>query len=405
VLGKVLVTLGLLTFAFVAYLLWGTGIETRRAQSSLRSEFDELVADNPAPPTVGTRPNSSRPPRRTTTTTPGTRPGATLPPTAPTTAGPPSTPPAATSMSTASPSSTVAPQRPPTVDQELPAFASGDAVARLEIPDIGLDVIVVEGVDREDLKRGPGHYPETPFPGQLGNAAIAGHRTTFSQPFARIDELDDGDEIVVVTPAGTFVYAVDGTVIVSPADVQVVQTRNEDEARITLTSCHPRWSASQRIVVTGALVGTRSSPVGEPDPIDAPPDTLVGETVPTTVATSPQGSDGSTPSPTGQPGTRDTDGTGTRTSTGAGTAGDVADDTSGDTADEDAFAETWFSDKGAFFDIALWALPLVLIAMASSLVSRRLRAFWIGPLLAAAPFVVALYFFFQNVNRLLPAAF
>jgi sortase A len=202
----------------------------------------------------------------------------------------------------------------------------------------------------------------------------------------------------------------------------VVQTRNEDEARITLTSCHPRWSASQRIVVTGALVGTRSSPVGEPDPIDAPPGTLAGETIPTSDAP-PVGSDGSTPSVTDPEGTPGTNVGGTGTATGTGTGDSSTDDSvdgssppstdpvtpaagdDGDTTGEDAFAETWFSDKGAFFDIALWALPLVLIAMASSLVSRRLRAFWIGPLLAAAPFVVVLYFFFQNVNRLLPAAF
>lgn len=165
----------------------------------------------------------------------------------------------------------------PPVDQDLPAFFAGDAVARLEIPRIGLDVIVVEGVDREDLKRGPGHYEQTSFPGQLGNAAIAGHRTTYGEPFADIDQLDDGDEIVATTPAGSFLYVVDSLQIVGPADGYVVQTTDESVARITLTSCHPRWSASQRIVVSGELVGTRSAPVDLPELATDPPDTIAGE--------------------------------------------------------------------------------------------------------------------------------
>ncbi|MDQ3177336.1 MAG: class E sortase [Actinomycetota bacterium] len=86
------------------------------------------------------------------------------------------------------------------------------------------------------------HYPATPFPGELGNAAIAWHRTTLSQPFARTDELDEGDEIVVVTPARTFVYAVDSTMIVEPTDGQVVQTRDENEAA----------SRSRRVTPDGA---------------------------------------------------------------------------------------------------------------------------------------------------------
>ena len=88
----------------------------------------------------------------------------------------------------------------------------------MQIPKLGLDAIVVAGVDRDDLKRGPGHYPQTRLPGQLGNAAIAGHRTSYGEPFAYIDQLQAGDEITVTTPAGTFIYVVDDSRIVSPSD-------------------------------------------------------------------------------------------------------------------------------------------------------------------------------------------
>ena len=150
------------------------------------------------------------------------------------------------------------PARPPTV----PPIAEGDPVARLEIPEIGLDVVVVAGVSVDDLKRGPGHYPDTPLPGQFGNAAIAGHRTTYGQPFLDIDDLDPGDQIIATTLAGRFVYAVTGTEIVEPDDTHVVATTNPDIAELTLTSCHPKWSASQRIIVHSALVADESAVVG-----------------------------------------------------------------------------------------------------------------------------------------------
>ncbi|MBA3982237.1 MAG: class E sortase [Acidimicrobiia bacterium] len=134
----------------------------------------------------------------------------------------------------------------------------------MQIPKLGLDAIVVAGVDRDDLKRGPGHYPQTRLPGQLGNAAIAGHRTSYGEPFAYIDQLQAGDEITVTTPAGTFIYVVDDSRIVSPSDTYVLDTDDDSASRLTLTSCHPRYSASQRIAVSAELAGTGSSPVGEP---------------------------------------------------------------------------------------------------------------------------------------------
>ena len=88
----------------------------------------------------------------------------------------------------------------PIAEQNIPSFEEGDAIARLEIPRIGVDKIVVAGVEKPDLKKGPGHYPETPMPGQLGNSAIAGHRTTYGQPFYSIEQLQPGDDLIVTTP-------------------------------------------------------------------------------------------------------------------------------------------------------------------------------------------------------------
>ena len=126
-------------------------------------------------------------------------------------------------------------------------------MAHLNIPDIGVDKIVIEGVALGDLKRGPGHYPETPLPGQPGNAAIAGHRTTYGAPFNRINELDRGDEILVTTVQGAFRYEVSDQLIVSPSEVGVLDDFGDN--RLTLTACHPKYSARQRIIVVAALVG------------------------------------------------------------------------------------------------------------------------------------------------------
>ena len=103
---------------------------------------------------------------------------------------------------TTAPGSTTEPGRP------AARPAEGDAIAHLRIPAIGVDKIVVEGVQVADLKRGPGHYPDSPLPGQPGNAAIAGHRTTYGAPFNRLDELEQGDEILVTTVQGAFRYEV-----------------------------------------------------------------------------------------------------------------------------------------------------------------------------------------------------
>jgi sortase A len=128
----------------------------------------------------------------------------------------------------------------------------GDAVGRLRIERIGLSSVVLEGTNADDLRRGPGHYPGTPLPGQSGTVAIAGHRTTYGAPFRKIDKVRSGDDIVVTMPYGRFTYRDELTRIVKPTDVWVVDKRSFD--RLVLTACHPLYSAAERIVVFARLV-------------------------------------------------------------------------------------------------------------------------------------------------------
>lgn len=129
----------------------------------------------------------------------------------------------------------------------------GEGVALIKIPKIGVDAVVVEGVSVEDLKKGPGHYPGTPLPGQLGNMAIAGHRTTYGAPFNRLDELVVGDEILVYNATGPFKYRVTENKIVLPSVVEVLD--NTPDARLTLTTCNPKFSARERLIIVAVLEG------------------------------------------------------------------------------------------------------------------------------------------------------
>jgi sortase A len=130
----------------------------------------------------------------------------------------------------------------------------GDAIGRIRIPEIGVNKVVVEGTDAGSLRKGPGHYPETPFPGIHGTVAIAGHRTTYGAPFNELDKLERGDEVLVEMPYGRFVYRVERQQIVEPTATWV--TRRVDHDRLVLTACHPKYSAAQRIVIFARLVRT-----------------------------------------------------------------------------------------------------------------------------------------------------
>jgi sortase A len=192
-IGFSLITAGLVVLLFVAYQLWGTNIAEANSQHRLKKQFNQLLAE--PPPTVGT------------------------------------------------------PSAPPP-----PAAPTGDAVAHLVIPKIGVDKFVVEGVTLTQLRKGPGHYPQTPMPGQQGNAAIAGHRTTYGAPFYRLDELQPGDDIDVTTTAGRFHYSVIESKVVKPSEVSVLDPTPDN--RLTLTTCTPRYSASRRLIVVGRLTDT-----------------------------------------------------------------------------------------------------------------------------------------------------
>jgi sortase A len=136
--------------------------------------------------------------------------------------------------------------------------ARGKGLAVLDIPRIQLvNKVIVEGVGRDELRKGPGHVPSTVPPGQPGTFGVSGHRTTYGAPFYRLDELEKGDTITVVTREAIYTYTVTRTAIVRPTDTQVLDNvrgpNGRVKATITLTTCHPRYSARQRFVVFGDL--------------------------------------------------------------------------------------------------------------------------------------------------------
>ena len=124
---------------------------------------------------------------------------------------------------------------------------TGDPLGRLRIPAIGLSVVVVQGTGAGELRTGPGHYADTPLPGQRGTVAVAGHRTTYGAPFRRVDDLARGDRIELRMPYGRFTYRVERTRIVEPTETSVIDRVDHD--RLVLSACHPLYSAAQRIVV------------------------------------------------------------------------------------------------------------------------------------------------------------
>ena len=128
---------------------------------------------------------------------------------------------------------------------------TGEGIGRIIIPDIDLDVVVVEGTDTATLQKGPGRYPETAFPGEGKTIGIAGHRTTYLAPFRKINEIEDGDEIRLEMPYGTFTYTVEKHEIVDPSQVEIVD--NVGYERLVLTACHPLYSAAQRWAVFAEL--------------------------------------------------------------------------------------------------------------------------------------------------------
>ena len=245
-----LISLGLLLLAFVAYQLWGTAFYEHSVQSQLRRELPawltgqataaSRISDNygklrhPDGSSGAKQRGAGTDPSTATTTTTSTPRGG-LPPLA----------------STPAPT-TVAP-------------SVGTGIGYLVIPKIGLDDVFTEGVGEAQLQGGPGHYPGTSLPGQAGNAAIAGHRTTYAAPFYNLNELSPGDPIFVLTTQGLFRYNVVSQTAVLPTDVTVLNQTADNQ--LTLTTCNPRYSAAQRLVVVADMqVQALHRPVVPPRP-------------------------------------------------------------------------------------------------------------------------------------------
>lgn len=173
---------------YVVWLLWGTGLETARAQDSLRSGLERRI-EHPQPVSE-------------------------------------------------------APTR-----QQIP----GSAYAVIKIPSIDLDMVVVQGTAYEDLKKGPGHYPDTADPwDEAGRVGIAGHRTTYLAPFFHLDRVQRGDEIDLLTPYGTFTYAVTRNFVI-PEEGSGVVLHQTTKPTLVLTTCNPRFASYQRLIVTADL--------------------------------------------------------------------------------------------------------------------------------------------------------
>ena len=272
--GRTLITAGVLILLFVAYQLWGTGIREAQAQDRLQHQFEQKVAD-------ADKGDSAVVGSSTSAASSASSGGSSTS----------STPPDSVSTST-SPATTTS------IAPPAEAPAEGEVVGKIEMPTIGLSAYVVEGVGVDDLKTGPGHYPGTPLPGQQGNASIAGHRTTYGAPFGDIDNLNVTDPIIVTTLQGQkLTYKVRQALpadpgsspdrpyqVVSPSQVDVLDDKGDN--RLTLTACHPKYSASERIVVTAVLQGTAlpappptTTPAGTP-PAPKPDLSVSGESAP-----------------------------------------------------------------------------------------------------------------------------
>ena len=265
--GKTVISIGLIILLFGIFQLWGTGVIGARAQQDLEGQFSDLLEASeslspPAPdPGVTATPEPTPEPTEapTPTTEPAEEPLAVEEP------DPVPTTPSPTPTASPQPTATPEPTPEPTPDPEWLELLYpdwGSPIARIHIPTLGVSKTVVEGVRVSDLRKAPGHYPNTVLPGQAGNAAIAGHRTTYGAPFGEIDELVPGNQIFVETIQGRFVYQVvaqgdgHGHLIVPPSAVEVLdQDFSEHTNRLTLTACHPKGSARQRIIVVAELVG------------------------------------------------------------------------------------------------------------------------------------------------------
>jgi sortase A len=134
----------------------------------------------------------------------------------------------------------------------------GDAAGRIKIRKIHANFVIVKGTDPAALRKGPGIYDHTPFPGARGTTGIAGHRTTYLAPFRHIDRLGPGDQIEIDMPYATFHYRVERRRIVTPDSIWIIKRVGYD--RLVLSACHPLYSAAKRIVVFARLASVQQAP-------------------------------------------------------------------------------------------------------------------------------------------------
>jgi sortase A len=235
-LGQLLITAGVIIFLFVGYELWFTGLYTHAQQQTAEKAIQRTFAA----------------------------------------ANPPAAGAAAAGPSTAAGAGATVPlpvKHAKDGDVVYPKVATGSPETVLYVPRLGkgYHYVVVEGVGRDDLKKGPGHYPGTALPGQLGNVVVSGHRTTYLAPFNRFDELKPGDPVVFEMADGWYTYKVVNTEIVAPTATWVIDNPYPDKRSVgrsfTFTTCNPKYSARQRLVVYGTFVSHT--------PFDQPPADVV----------------------------------------------------------------------------------------------------------------------------------
>jgi sortase A len=221
--GEVLVTVGCILLLFAVYELVWTNVTADRHEEAVRHGLEQTFAQ----PSGSAQPQASASP---------TKPGV-----------------------------------PPKVTVQ-----KGKPFAVMYIPALGKHWAraVVEGVTLPDLKGTVGHYPKTQLPGEVGNFAVAGHRATNGQPLADIPKLVDGSMVYVHTVAGWSVYRTTSHKIVAPTDLAVLLPDPDrpgaraTEARLTITTCNPRWASFERWIVFGTLVSTRTNEQGPPPGLD-----------------------------------------------------------------------------------------------------------------------------------------
>ena len=407
-IGRSLISMGVLLLLFVAYQLWGTGIAYSKAQDRAKKDFQERmgtsgvptanVADEFSPDKLGAfaLPGDTTPNELTavvpTTTDPAVavRVGSTIP--------------LVPVVSTIPPVTVTTLPQVRAGRSKMKRVPPGKVLGRMVIPRMKKDLGFVEGAGVEDLKGGPGHYAKTPLPGEEGNVGIACHRTTYGAPCFNLNLLQPGDPIFFETDYGKFRYEVETHMIVGPKDKKVLAP-TKGESILTLTTCHPQYSAAQRYIVRARLVGRAvdADLYFEPEPvISAPPPTLPSST--STTSRAGEVVDSSIEDPTvGDP---------TAESTVAAETlvpGPLVDPISLEAERAGSgriITVGWFSGHSSFWtSTLLWVLVCAVLWIGAWLIARRRRLigqaviYGIGFLVLFLP---ALYFCFENLAHLLP---